>query len=378
MKAEWVILVSVGLFLIPAVISLSQNIETQQIDEVRNKGVLDSKDLQIIDDFLAEAVQALVRTRDFTSVAKTRTVILSKRSPQGQYAKQFSESAYKHISSALEQARDLPEERRFKVVLNLLILIDGLADPRLTDLALGMLNHDSKVIRYWAVRCVTNPGLLENVNPNGIADSQLIQRILQQLKNLIDSCSAEELTLIAQFAAKVQTPQGEDLLKQIADMRIKKYADWTVEYELLDGILLKLLYNKMTSTAPGTSLTTVSISKPEMAQRFAQLYSYAMQRYIEGKDSLTDSSKSYLASVLVEIEDKCIGRLLLRPQSTIMKAIEGAAYSALAREHDRLFGDQTQPGELVTKLKIDFGKNENGSRRTTPLRLPEPHRTTSQ
>lgn len=375
MKAEWAILVTAVVFVIPAVISLSQDIDTRQIDEVRNKGVLDSKDLQIIDNFLAEAVQELARTRDFTSIAKTRTVILSKQSPQGQYAQQFSESAYKHISSALEQAQDLPEERRFKIVLNLLILIDGLKDLRLTDLALGMLNQDSRVIRYWAVRCVTNPALLEKANPAGAADSQSIQRILEQLKRLVDKSSPEELTLIAQFAANVQMPQGEDLLRQIADMRMKRYADWTVEYELVDCIILKLLYDKIAPASSSTSLPVTSTPEPEIAQRFAQLYSYAMQRYIEGQDSLSDSSKHYLASVLVEIENKCIGRLLLRPQSTIMKAVERGDYLVLSREHDRLFGDQTQPGELVAKLKIDFGKNADGSIRTAPLRLPEPPRT---
>ena len=50
-------------------------INTIEIDKVRNKEVLDDEDFRIIDDFVAAAVQELVQTKDFTSVAKTRMVI---------------------------------------------------------------------------------------------------------------------------------------------------------------------------------------------------------------------------------------------------------------------------------------------------------------
>jgi len=364
MKVKRAIFAALLLSVVLATILQSQAaIDTRQIDEVLKKQVLDSGDLQIIDEFLAEAVQELVKTRDFTSIAKTRTIILSRRSAQAQYAQQFSESAHKYISSGLTEASELPEERQFKVVLNLLILIDGLEDPRLTDLPMGRLKDKSKAIRYWAVRCITNPGLIRKLNPTEAANLRLAQRITQQLKALVDSGDHEILALMTEFADQIKIPEGQDLLLQIADTRIKRYEDWTVRYELLDSAILKSLFNKITSAG---------LNKPTIAGRFAQLYYYAIQRYISGQDFSTDNSKHYLASVLVETEEKCIGKLLGLPQSTIRRAVERDDLSLLVQERDRLFGDQTTAGQLQLKLNIDFGKDPSGKKRIAPFDLPDP------
>ncbi len=363
MRLKRVILTVGALFLVLVMLARSGAVDTRQIDEVRSKEVLNNEDLQIIDRFLGEAVQELVSTRDFADIARLRTVILSKQSSQAQYAQQFSQSALKHISAALERAKQLPEERRFKVVLNLLILIDSLQDPGLTDLALSMLQHDNTAIRYWAVRCVTNLGLVEKLNPAGSAHSQLAERVVERLNPLVDGASPEVLALMAEFAAAVRIPQGEDLLNQIADSRMKKYADWTVDYELLDGLILKLLYNKLVETGS---------ARPAVASRFAQLYSYAMQRYIKGQNVLREANKHYLASLLVDVEYNCLRKLLGRAQSTIKEAVEQGDYSALLQEHNKLFGDGTRQGEITAKVRFDYGTNPDGSRRTAPLVLPDP------
>jgi hypothetical protein len=360
MKLKGVIPAFLAAFIVLAMIARSRAVDTRQIEKVFTKQVLDGEDLKIIDQFLGEAVRELVNTRDFAEIAKLRTVILSKQSTQGQYAQQFSESASKHISAGLEQAKQLPQDRQFKVILNLLILIDGLQDARLTDSAIVLLKHSNQAVRYWAVRCVTNPGLVEKLDPGGTTSQELAQRIAEQLKELVDTASPEVLGLMAEFAAAVKVPQGEDLLGRIADARMKRYVDWTVEYELLDGTILKLLYGKIAATGS---------TDPTLARRFGQLYSYAMQRYIKGRDVLPEANKHYLTSVLVDVEDKCIGRLLRRPQSTIKKAVEQADYSAVQQEYDKLFGspdkardkDGTRQGQLVESRFIG-----------TPLTLPEP------
>lgn len=363
MKLKGVIPAFLAAFIVLAMIARSPAVDTRQIEKVFTKQVLDSEDLKIIDQFLGEAVRELVNTRDFAEIAKLRTVILSKQSTQGQYAQQFSESAFKHISAGLEQAKQLPQDRQFKVILNLLILIDGLQDPRLTDLAIAMLKHSNQAVRYWAVRCVTNPGLVEKLNPGGSTSQELVQRIAEQLKELVDTASPEVLGLMAEFAGTVKVPQAEELLGRIADARMKRYVDWTVEYELADGTILKSLYGKIAATGSGD---------PALARRFGQLYSYAMQRYIKGRDVLPEANKHYLTSVLVDVEDKCIGRLLRRPQSTIKKAVEQADYAAVQQEYDKLFGDGTRQGQLVEQLKFDYGTNPDGSKRIAPLTLPEP------
>ena len=351
---------------------LAMNLSLQaDIESVRSKEVLDSQDLQIIDDFVAQAVQDLVDTEDFTSIAKTRSVILAHKNPgkgpQAQYAGQFSESANRYISAALKKTSALEDkERRVKVILNLLILVDNLQDPRLAELALKMLNDENTVIRYWAVHCVTNPDMIRQLDLGEVADLELAVRIAEKLDGLLEQACSEITALAAGFAAEVRIQQGQDLLMKIADMRISKYADWTVDYEFLDTVILKLLYDKMSSAATG---------KSAIGLRFAQLYSYVMQRYIKdtnGGNFLSAAQRHRSASVLVEIERACIGPLLGMPQLVIKRAVEQMDATALLLEHSRLFGDETRAGQLAQKLEFDYGTGPDGNKRTAPLALPEP------
>jgi hypothetical protein len=372
MNGKWVIFAVGWVFLALAINSLVADVDTREIDVCSHKEVLDSKDLQIIDDFVADAVNELVKTIDFTSIARIRTVILSRSSSNtdsaiAQYEAQFYDSAHKYISKAFEAAEQLtPAEHRFKVILNLLILVDTLGDLRLADLAIKRLNDENDAIRYWAVHSVTNAAIIEKLNAPGEENLKLAERITEQLKQLVESSSPEVLALMAEFAARVDIPQGEELLLQIADMRIRRYADWTVEYEFLDGSILKLLDSKIPSE---------SVSKPDIARRFGQLYSYAIQRYVKGQDVLSDTQKHQLASVLVETEILCISKRTRVAQSVIKSAVEQDDFPALLQEHSRLLGDETRAGQLPLMLNFDYGKKPDGSRRIAPLALPEPPNT---
>jgi hypothetical protein len=339
---------------------------------VLSKTVLDEQDFKVIDDFLAEAVRELVRTRDFTSIAQLRTVILSRKSTQGQYAQRFSESAYKRIQEGFEQAQTLrPEDRKTNVTINLLILIDGLQDLRLADLAVPWLKSENMVVRYWAVHCLTNTAAVQQLASGGTPNAGLAKTIVDRLKEVVETSSPEILAQMARFAADLNIPQGEELLLQVADVRIKKYADWTVQHEFYDVDILKLLESKIPLTAPSPSpiAPAASAGKPAVAQRFAQLYSYAIQRYIKGKERsiLNDVQKRHLISVLVETEEKCVSRLLGQPQATIRRAVERDSMTALSDEHNRLLGAETTPGQLPSKLGFDYGSN-----RTAPIPLPDP------
>ena len=374
MKIKWLIFaVLVAFFLVLLMNSGSVAVSTREVDNVRKKAVLDNSDLKIIDDFLAQAIRELVNTRDFTDIAKIRTVILSRQSTQGQYAQQFSESARRHIAGGFQQAQELRRpERITAVMINLLILMDGLHDLGLADQAMAMLKNENMVIRYWAVHCLSNTNILTQLN--AATNSNQASAIAAQLKDLIENSTPEIVVLIAQFAAGVDIPEAEQLLIQIADLRIKQYADWTVKYELYDSAILKYLSSKipLLSESPVGLLPTTIDTKPEIARRFAQLYSYAIQRYIKGASILNDTQKSHLSTVLVETEDKCIGRLLGNPQLTIRRALERQNAQAILDEHDRLLGTATTPGQLPTTLKFDYGTTTTGPKRTAPLALPEP------
>ncbi len=372
MKIKWLIFAVLVAFFVMLFNSGTVAVSTREVDDVRKKAVLDNSDLKIIDDFLAQAIQELVQTRDFTSIAKIRTVILSRQSTQGQYAQQFSESARRHIAAGFLQAQELRRpERTTAVMINLLILMDGLQDLGLADQAMAMLKNENMVIRYWAVHCLTNTDIITQLN--AATNSNRASAIAAQLKGIVDNSTPEIVALIAQFAAGVDIPEAEQLLIQIADLRIKQYADWTVKYELYDSALLKYLSSKipLSSESPVGLLPTTTDTKPEIARRFAQLYSYAIQRYIKGASLLNDTQKSHLASVLVETEDKCLGRLLGNPQLTIRRALERQNVQAVMDEHDRLLGTATTPGQLPATLKFDYGST-GSSKSTAPLPLPDP------
>ncbi len=373
MKVKYAGLV-VLLALVLAASSTSGAVNTRDIDAVREKGVLDSADLQIIDGFVSEAVQELLGTTDFTSVANVRAAILLRNSSTtgsaaAQYAEQFSESAHKYISEGLKTAEGLkPAGRKVKVIINLLILVDSLEDPRQADLAIGMLNSENTTIRYWAIHCVTSPGFTKRLNSatadkSAGADSKLAEKVTEELKKVVEKARPESVELIARFAVEVKIEQGKELLLRIADMRISRYANWSVDNAILDAEILKLLSGK---------LLAAKSEKPAVAQRFAQLYSYAIQRYIKGQNSLGAAEKNQLVSVLVETEQSCIGKLLDMPQSIIQKAIEQNDLKGLLAEHNRLLGDETEVGKLALKLNFDYGKAPDGEKRVAPLALSEP------
>jgi len=369
MKKKWVISAVLAAFFVLVAHPDSKAVNTRDIDTVRNKPVLESADFQIIDDFLNDAVRELVNTRDFSSISKIRSTILArneskKSSAQTQYAEQFSQSAHKYLSEGFKLAEELtPEDRRFKAILNLLILTDRLEDIRLADLAVAFLNDENTVIRYWAVHSVTSPGFTKKLNASIATSSQLARRIVEQLQRLVERSGPEILSYVAEFAAEVVIPQGEDLLGQIADTRMKKYVAWTVDYELLDAAILRLLHQRISSGA---------VNKAAVARRFGQLYSYVIQRYVQGRDSLNATQKNQLASVLVETEKSCISKFLGTPQTVILRSVERADYTRLMLEHNNLLGDVTKAGLLPTKLNFDYGRNPNGTVRTAPLTLPEP------
>ena len=372
MKIKGVLFAALGMFLVLATSSLSLAVDVGPIDAVLKKTVLGDQDFKVIDDFLNQAVQELVKTRNFTAIAQARTVILSRTSTQGQYAQRFSESAYKQIQSGFEQAQALrPDDRKTNVIINLLILIDGLEDMRLANLAIPWLKDQNMVARYWAVHSLTNPAAVQQLNAAASSDPTLARTIVDRLKEVVETSNPEILAQIARFAASVNIPQGEGLLVQVADVRIKSYAEWTVQHEFYDVSILKLLESKipLSAAGSGTLTATTSTGKPELSRRFAQLYSYVIQRYIKGKEKaiLNDDQKRGLLSVIIETEDKCVSRLMERPQTTIRRAVERDSMTALLDEHNKLLGADAAAGQLPSKLGFDYGSN-----RTSPIPLPDP------
>lgn len=267
------------------------------------------------------------------------------------------------------------DQRKTWIERNLIILTAQLESPELLELGMRMTGHENGTVRYWAVKALTNSGIVRQLNSPDFSDSELAARIIGQLETTANKETHPEIiSLIAGFAGQVNGPPAKQLLTNIVDLRTTAYENWTVKYELMDAKLLRSLGNEILSQVSQQNKAVIS-------RKFAQLYSYAMQRYILGADILSNTSKEQLVSVLVEVEQSVLDRLMGRRQSTIIKAVEKILtrrtddqidYSALQAEHDSLLGSSARKGDLPTALNFDYGKNPDGTAKTSPKKLGPP------
>jgi hypothetical protein len=366
MTKKFFIIAVIGISFYSVFFTSAGAIDTRTIEAVRNKKVLNNDDLQIIDNFVAQAVGEILNTTDFSSISGIRSIILansaSNEPGQVQYAQQFSESAKKHIASALKNAEGLTAPKRsFEVITNLLMLLDGLADQRLVDVPLKYVDYNNAVVCYWAVHCVTNPEIIDK--HNSLKEPDTARQIASRLDGIVATSSPETLGLIVDFADSIKIAEGVDLLLRVADRRIASYADWSVKDELLDASVLQTLADKMASS---------NLDKAASGRRFGQLFSYVFQRYMKGDNRLSPSQKEQLVSVLVETEKSSLAKLTGKSSSDIKKAIESADPNSLLKEYNTLFGDASKPGLLATEMNFDYGKAADGSTLKAPLPLAEP------
>ena len=200
--------------LVPAFLPVAKAVvDTRAIDEVLKKSVLTPQDLATIDAFVLDVVEEIAQTDDFTQIATTRAALLSRQGTQAQYTQQLSESAGKHISAKLQEAQGIANPvRRFQVVANLLILVDGLKDPRLVDIAVRSIGQEDNGVRYWAVRTATDQALWAKLNQNQAAATQLADRIMAECSRAVETSNPEVINLMVDFAGRFSTPAAEALL----------------------------------------------------------------------------------------------------------------------------------------------------------------------
>jgi hypothetical protein len=365
MKLKWVFFIILATLPVLKTQTNLQAANTTQIDNILTKKVLNDQDLKSIDSYVRDAVAAILSERDLTKIARYREAIVTRKGSQGQYVQQFNDSAEKYLTEAFKSAQNIkPAKRRTTVVTNLLILMDGLDNSRFCDLAKARLDDENVVVRYWAVHYLTNPDVITQLKSDQSANPSQIEQITEKFISMVPKGSPEILNLMARYAAAVENPQGDELLLQIADRRVKSYINWSVTQELMDVDILKLLEGKISSPSEKTNV-------PSLAQRFAQLYSCVIQRYINGTDILSPVQKSQLITVMVETEDKCIGNMT-GPQQNIKKAIEQGQMKTLMDEHNKLLGSSTTQGQLPLKYGFNYGKTESGSIRNAPLTISKP------
>ena len=341
-------------------------VDTTEIDSVRRKTILNEQDQRVIESFLSQATNELLNTENLYDIASVRIIISSRsksqqESAQIQYGPYFFSGIQKQLKDALQEVEQMPQSmRRTIITLNIMILINDLGNVELSKLALAEAKNENITIRYWAVHAVTNARVVEQFNSNGASQAGLAGEYVNVLKDAAKSeGSPDIITLIVQFAANLGNSGAAELLDQAADARIAKYADWTVDNELLDATVLRAVCDKI--------LSDESVAA-ELGIRFAQLYSYVIQRYLLAGDTLSEVQKQALVSVIVSSE-RLLGKLVTVPVGSLKRAIEKNRLGSLSEEHDSLFGSETTQGKLPFALGFDYGKNPDGSIRTAPLTL---------
>jgi len=349
-------------------------VNTTAIDAVLEKVKADSAsfsgtDAAVVDEFLVSALGELLTAKNFWEAVDLRGVIVVRQGDKsmGQYRAEFLSSARKHLQFAFEEVlRSGNDENKLRAARTLIVMVGLLKDVSLSEFGITLAEHPDSTIRYWAVKSIANPTIaaqLKSVTPEVV---QIAEKIVSGLENVIGKEQYPEiLSQVVTFAGDLGGRLGKRLILKIADRRIKSYADWSVEYELMDGQVLAELGRMILAENPGQD-------RVSLCRRFGQLYSYVIQRYVLGKDVLNETQQEQLVSVMVEVEQSVVSKLLGEPHANMKKWIERKSYVALKSEHKTLLGDSSQAGELAAKMNFDYGNDSDGRAITAPLELQAP------
>ncbi len=340
-------------------------ISTTQIDTIRNKEAIADTDSAIIEEFLSEAFSELMAKTDFSDVAALRNVIISKSSSITTSGKILYDPKYlsvfeSELTNSFKEANAMKDGKvKNLITVNLLTLAYDIGNVDAAKTALPYLQSSNIMIRYWAAQNFANPAIISQLKQGNATDrSDLAAKILKAAKA---EQSGDILVSYAQFAGGVKDPACNEILTTIAQKRIEQYLAWTVTDEMSEDGILKALTDRIKTDAESTK---------EMAKNFASLYSLVVGRYVLGQQTISDTSKGYLASVIVQ-GDKYVPAFVPDWNGNFKRAIDKDIASVLA-ESDSLFGSAGGAGKLPTTVGFDYGKNADGSTKNTPPTLTKP------
>jgi hypothetical protein len=166
--------------------------------------------------------------------------------------------------------------------------------------------------------------------------------------------------MLARYAVK-RGAEGRELILAVVDNRMKAYTAWKVTQESVDLELLTALIEKLAaSVAPE--------DKAVLAGRFAQYFSYVIQRYARGQDLLSAPARQAMISTIVGVEESLLSgpTLLNRKATDLRSAVQKNNMEALMKAHDALLGSAAAAGELAGKIKFSYEGNATAPKALTP------------
>lgn len=365
----------VAFFLVLALVSsIAQAIvSTEAITAVRLKtesaSEVSEQDKAEIDKFILSALNGIFLAENSDEMARTRRQIVEQKGTKdlSLYATAYVNILRDRLRTMVQTSLDRMEDttRRRMVRQNLAVLIAELKSLRLIEFAVLWSQDPDAVVRYWAVKSITDPQMAAQLTSEVTADPEAAQKIFQTLQDVIQKESLPEILALASgFAAAWQDARASELLERLTLRRLEDYTQCKEKTAWVDGRILSALTEKYLSAK-------LSDEKNAAARHFAILLAAVMQRWLHneaaGGKMLPEEARSMLLTVLVETEDRLLPRFEVAAPG-IRRTLERAG--SLQPVYEELMGTISKRGTFPTRLGIDFGRDPAGRPLMVPQTLP--------
>ncbi|MFI4910785.1 MAG: hypothetical protein ACIAQZ_03860 [Sedimentisphaeraceae bacterium JB056] len=340
---------NVKCFLAIAIITLSGisfAASTREIDEVRKKTTFTNDDLAVIDSFINEIFKEMLEAPTIEDSVKRREDILVRKPKEGKskYKEQFLESVERNIVSSMKIVETWSDETFIKAMkLNLAVMIGSLDDPKMSELAIEMMDSENIAVKYWATKALTGTDVIESIKAS--PDSQLSESIFDTLKAEAQVNSPINLEMIASFAGQFSNGSASEILSAVAQTRIAAYKNNEAIHESSDAAILKVMAEKIASDE----------SKDTLAQPFANLTAQVFKKYAAGispESGLGDISSQQLITTITEVEKNIFPKFNINAE--FIKAIERRSEKDFQQAYDKVFGSEDNEGELASNLGVSI------------------------
>ncbi len=338
-------------------------IESLRLSSQQSRTELTAAETAVISQFWTAALDQMLLAPASQDMVEVRRQIEVQKGNESLsfYTTAYIAEALKDIQAAFQNVQRVENPRqRLNAERNLMILTANLASPKLAPLGLERLDAADEVIRYWAVKAVTQPAVAEQLVADVTRDEAAVEAILNAInKRILVEPLANIQKMMIDFAAPFNLPAARQALLSLADQRIKAYRQWTVRDELLDVNLLRALGNIMV-------LQQDAEIKKTFGRAFGELYALAFQRYLKGAGKLSADQTEQLKTVIGEV-DQAVVTKVMGIQTGVAKALQ--SNTGLERQYEMLFGNRQIAGEFGARFNFDYGKDAAGKALTTPAEL---------
>ncbi|HOK97037.1 MAG TPA: hypothetical protein PKW71_13035, partial [Anaerohalosphaeraceae bacterium] len=299
-------------------------VNTNEIEALRQRvqqsGIeLSAADTAVISKFWSAALDQMLLSANSQDMVEVRRQLEAQRGNEylSFYATAYIAEALKDIQAAYQNTQRIENlQQRINAERNLMILTANLASPKLAPIAVSRLADTDEVIRYWAVKAITQPAVIEQLSKEEVTrDPQAAEAILNALKERILSEPLTEIQkMMIDFAAAFNHPAARQILLSLSEQRLNAYRQWKVQDELVETKLL-------------TALGTIAVLqqdaeiKKTFGKAFAELYSAVFQRYMKGAARLSAEQTEQLIAVISEIDQTVVNKTM-GIQTSILRTLQ--------------------------------------------------------